>query len=239
MTGRLLRRLKLRSERGLALPLTVLVMASTGAMVVTIVDYSSSSGRTAQVGKSRVSAHSLAEAGLANAFAVLNNPSVPDPKVPSLLPGPCTTPPTPPSFVNMEGGTATYWGCYVGSPDYKWTLTAIGSTPNPTGGPPLTKTLTRSAQVHGLNSGATVGAWNRMYHDNVTTCLTIEDVTIPTPIASRGDMCLVGDGKVTGAATTVEAGDDVRMQPEQRRELDETRGRRIGLDELGQRRQQQ
>ena len=73
MTGRLLNRLKLRSERGLALPLTVLVLASTGATVVTVVEYSSSSGRTAQVGESRVSAQSLAEAAIANAFAVLNN----------------------------------------------------------------------------------------------------------------------------------------------------------------------
>ena len=65
--------------------------------------------------------------------------------------------------------------------------------------------------MHGLNSGATVGAWNRMFHDSTTHCLTIEDVTIPTPIASGGDLCLVGSGKITGATTTIEVGDDVRM----------------------------
>ena len=68
MTRRLLNRIKLRSERGLALPLTVLVLASTGATVVTVVEYSSSSGRTAQVGEGRVTAHSLAEAAIANAL---------------------------------------------------------------------------------------------------------------------------------------------------------------------------
>jgi hypothetical protein len=206
---RLVRRLKLRSERAMALPLTVLVMASTGAMVVTVVEYSSSSGRTAQIGKGRVSAYSLAEAGIANALSVLNNAV--DPKTASLLPGPCpATPSVPGTVVQMGGGTATYWGCYD-SATYKWTLNAIGAVPNPTGGAALTKTLSRSAQVHGLNSGATVGAWNRMYHDNTSTCLTIEDVTIPTPIASRGDICLVGSGKITGAQTTVEVGDDVIM----------------------------
>jgi hypothetical protein len=206
MTMRFLRRLKLRSERGMALPLAILVMASTSAMVVTVVEYSSSSGRTAQISKGRVSAQSLAEAGIANAFSILNN--VVDPKTASTLP-----PQSSPTVLSMGGGTVTYWGTY-NSTTYVWTVTSVGSVPNPTGGAPLTRTLTRVAQIHGLNSGASVGAWNRMYHDSTTTCLTIEDVTIPTPIASRGDMCLVGSGKVTGAATTVEVGDDVRMTRE-------------------------
>jgi hypothetical protein len=204
MTMRFLSRIKLRSERGMALPLAVLVMATTSGMVVTVIQYSSSSGRTAQISKGRVSAQSLAEAGIANAFSILNNAL--DPKTLSTLPGP----PPAATVVSMEGGTATYWGAYNAS-TYKWTITSVGSVPNPTGGPALTRTLTRVAQVNGLNSGATVGAWNRMYHDNTTTCMTIEDVTIPTPIASRGDLCLVGTGKVTGASTTVEVGDDVRM----------------------------
>lgn len=199
---RFLRPVKLRSELGMALPLAVLVMATTGALLVTVVEYSSSSGRTAQISKGRVSAQALAEAGIANALSVLNNAV--DPKTASLLPS------NPKTVVQMEGGTATYWGAY-NSTTYLWTITSVGSVPNPTGGAPLTRTLTRAAQVHGLNSGASVGAWNRMYHDNTTTCLTIEDVTIPSPIASRGDMCLVGSGKVTGATTTVEVGDDVRM----------------------------
>lgn len=195
-------RIKLSCERGLALPLAVLVMATTGALVVTVVEYSSSSGRTAQVGKSRVSAQSLAEAGIANALAVLNNAV--DPKTASLLPS------NPPTVVSLQGGTATYWGSYDSS-TYKWTITSVGSVPNPTGGPAITRTLTRGAQVYGLNSGATVGAWSRMYHDNTSTCMTVTDVTLPMPIASRGDLCLVGSAKVTGAQTTVEVGDDVRM----------------------------
>ena len=203
MTRRVLNRIKLRSERGLALPLTVLVLASCGATVVTVVEYSSSSGRTAQVGEGRVTAQSLAEAAIANAFAVLNNAV--DPKTAGTLPAQGSAVP-----VTMEGGTATYWGTY-NSTTFVWTITGRGSVPNPTGGPALTKTLTRSAQVHGLNSGATVGAWNRMFHNSTSTCLTIQDVEITTPIASRGDLCLVGSAKITGAATTVEVGDDVRM----------------------------
>ena len=50
-----------------------------------------------------------------------------------------------------------------------------------------------------------------MYHDNTSTCMTLTDVTLPMPVASRGDLCLVGSAKITGAQTTVEVGDDVRM----------------------------
>ncbi len=64
---------RLRAEGGIALPLALGVMVATGAMVVSIVEYSSSSGRTANLAKAGISAESLAEAGLANAFAVLNN----------------------------------------------------------------------------------------------------------------------------------------------------------------------
>lgn len=203
---RFLRRIKLRSERGMALPLAVLVMATTGAMVVTVVQFSSSSGRTAQVAKARVSAQSLAEAGIADAFSILNQAL--DPKTVSTLPTAGA-----PTVVSMPAGgpaTYTFWGSYNAT-TYVWTITSRGSVPNPTGGAPLTRTLTRAAQIHGLNSGASVGAWNRMYHDSTSTCLTIEDLTITTPIASRGDMCLVGSGKVTGATSTVEVGGNVIM----------------------------
>ena len=199
---RLLNRLRLRSERGLALPLTVLVMATTGATVVTVIQFSSSSGRTSQVAKARVSAQSAAEAGIAHAFAVLSNAV--DPKTGTLLPA------SPPTVVTVGNGTATFSGVYD-SATFKWTITSIGSVPNPTGGPALKRTLTRTAQVHGLNSGASVGAWSRMFHDNTTTCMTVTDVVIPMPIASRGDLCLVGTAKITGAESSVEVGDDVRM----------------------------
>jgi hypothetical protein len=200
---RFLTQLRLRSERGMALPLTVLVMATAGAVSVSVVQYSTSSGRTAQVAKTRLSAQTLAEAAIANAFAVLNNAI--DPKTAGTLPAQGAAVP-----VTMGNGTATFWGTY-NSTTYVWTITGFGSVPNPTGGPALTKTLTRTAQVHGLNDGATVGAWNRMFHADASTCLTIEDVDIPTPIAAAGDLCLVGSGKITGAATTVEVGDDVIM----------------------------
>jgi hypothetical protein len=41
--------------------------------------------------------------------------------------------------------------------------------------------------------------------------MTVTDVTLPMPVSSRGDLCLVGTAKITGATTTVDVGDDIRM----------------------------
>ena len=69
-------------ERGLALPMALVVMSVSGALVVSVVQFTTSSGRTANVAKGRSSADSFAEAGIANALAVLNysgnNPSTRD-----------------------------------------------------------------------------------------------------------------------------------------------------------------
>jgi hypothetical protein len=132
----------------------------------------------------------------------------------------------------MEGGTATYWGTYNSS-NYSWTITSVGSVPNPTGGAALTRRITRAAQVHGLNSGASVGAWSRMYHDNTSVCLTIEDVTITMPISSRGDLCLVGSAKIVGATTTVDVGDDIRMTSGSALNVDRSAGSGAGWTSSG------
>ena len=64
-----------RNESGFALPLALLVMVTTSAILVTAIKTTSSTGRTANIGKARVSAEALAEAGINNAMAVLANPS--------------------------------------------------------------------------------------------------------------------------------------------------------------------
>ena len=64
-----------RIESGFALPLALLVMATTSAILVTAITTTSSTGRTANLGKAAVSAEALAEAGINNAMAVLANPA--------------------------------------------------------------------------------------------------------------------------------------------------------------------
>ena len=170
------------------------VLSLTGT---TLIYYSSSNARNASASKGRETAYTLAEAGVAQALSVLNSSL--NPLTGSLL-GSTT--------LQLEGGSVTYSGTLSGE---TWTITSTGTVANPTGSSAIRRTLTRSAQVYGLNSGASVAAWSRWYADSTSTCLTIEDVTITMPIATRGDLCMKGSAAVTGALTTLEVGDDVFM----------------------------
>ncbi len=186
------------------------ILAVLSLSTVTVIEFSTHNSGNASRSSADQTAYALAEAGIANAFSVLNQAV--DPKTSTLLDSNTSLAGIQPFTVTIEGGTVEYSGTY-NSPTYTWTISAKGIVRNPTGvsASAVTRKLTRAATVVGLNSGATVGAWSRMYHDSTTTCMTIEDVTIPTPIASRGDICLKGSGKITGDQTTVEVGDDVFM----------------------------
>ena len=50
-----------------------------------------------------------------------------------------------------------------------------------------------------------------MVLEPTTSCLTVEDVTITMPLATRGDLCLVGNARSRAARTTVEVGENVTM----------------------------
>ena len=132
------------------------VLSLTGA---TLIYYSTSNAKSASASKGRETAYTLAEAGIAQALSVLNSSL--NPLTGSLL-GSTT--------IQLEGGSVTYSGTLSGE---TWTITSTGTVKNPTGSSNITRTLTRSAQVYGLNSGANVAAWNRWYADSTTSCLTI------------------------------------------------------------------
>ncbi len=192
---RLLERLKAQEGITLIMAIGILgVLSLTGA---TLIYYSTSNVRSASASKGSETAYTLAEAGVAQALSVLNSSL--NPLTGSIL---------APTTLQLEGGSVTYSGTLSAE---TWTITSTGTVANPTGAAPIKRTLTRSAQVYGLNSGASVAAWSRWYADSTTTCLTIEDVTITMPIATRGDLCMRGSAAITGDTTTLEVGDDVTM----------------------------
>ena len=161
---RLLRRL--RREHGLALPLALVVMSATGAMVIGVVEFSSSSGRTANVAKGRMSAEALAEAGLANALAVLNYwddaTLANNANDPTLLGCDAAGTTCTPIVSTYPSGTAT-WKGVLSTATSTWTITSVGSVVNPTGGPALKKTLTATVAVTWNNSqpsNATASPYN-------------------------------------------------------------------------------
>ena len=193
---RLLRR-HLRAQEGITLIMAIGILGVLSLTGATLIYYSSSNARNASASKGRETAYTLAEAGVGQALSVLNSSL--NPLTGSLLAS---------TTLQLEGGSVTYSGSLTGE---TWTITSTGTVKNPAGAADLTRTLTRQAQVYGLNSGASVAAWSRWYADSTTSCLTIEDVEITMPIATRGDLCLRGSARVTGANTTLEVGDDVTM----------------------------
>jgi Tfp pilus assembly protein PilX len=192
---RLLRHL--RAQEGITLVMAIGILGVLSLTGATLIYYSSTNARSANVSKGSETAYTLAEAGIAQALSVLN--SALNPLTGSLLAE---------TTIELEGGTVTYSGTLT---DETWTITATGAVVNPTGAAPITRTLTRSAQVYGLNSGASVAAWSRWYADSTSSCLTIEDVEIRMPIATRGNLCMRGSAKVTGGTTTLEVGGNVTM----------------------------
>jgi hypothetical protein len=207
-------RARLGDERGVSLLLSLILMSALSLTTVGVITYTSAGGRTASLERSRVSARAVAEAGLNNAISVLynavtagTNPTV---NPTSLLPAPGQTP----RSWNVLGGTATVTGAYTGDgDDGLWTIASTGTVPNPTGGAQLTRTLTQTVEVHGVNEGGYPGDWNRMVHEDPSpgNCLTISGVTIPTPVRSGGCIVMEGDAHITGATTTVDAGSTVTM----------------------------
>jgi hypothetical protein len=115
------------SERGFALIAALGMLSVLSIVSVTAVAYTTSNSRGADRSKSDNLSFSLAEAGLANAFAVLNLPSN-NALDPDLLPGSEATA----SSGTYEGGTAKWWGV-LDRANAVWTISAVGLRPNPTG----------------------------------------------------------------------------------------------------------
>ena len=199
-----------RNESGFALPLALLVMVTTSAILVTAITTTSSSGRTANLGKTAVSAEALAEAGLANGIAILGKPGQ-DMNDPDLFPHTLATAIT----YTIDGGAAKLWGVYD-------TATTSGRLPRrgrfrTRRAAPRSRRPSRgrarsseSRPAQPCRSGAASSTTMR------ATCFTIDTVTIPGAVASRGPMCLKNGGNVavnsTGAATTVGVGTNLTVE---------------------------
>ena len=160
--------------------------------------------------KSRMSAYDLAEAGINDAKSVLYNQLNPDGSVKA-----GGTSPTTPTLLSQTTiqypdvhGSVTYAGT-LDTSTYVWTITSTGKVKNDQGY--QSRTLTKTVTVRGLNVGADGSSWSRFYQDDPSTCLTIDQETIVTNFATRGPLCLVNGGAITGANTTVDVGTTVTI----------------------------
>jgi hypothetical protein len=196
-----MRRLQhLRAEGGLALPIAMAIMIVLAVALVAVIGFTSAGARDSDRSQAETKVFAAAEAGVNEAISILG--AAPNPTVPTLLPGSMP--------INVEGATVTYSGTYV---QPVWTITATARVPNPAdaNAGDIVRTLNQKVTVQPLVPGATAPEWDRLFHNRTDVCLTINTVTVPASVTSRGDLCLVGTGKITGSRSKVEVGDEVTL----------------------------
>jgi Tfp pilus assembly protein PilX len=225
----LIRRLfaRLRDERGISLIMAMGIMCVLSMTTVGVVRYTSASVTHSGSDNAGTTAYQLAEEGINNAIAILNAQLDPDTGFNSgvSITDDTADPDTSESILfppNTEN--KTFWVkpevrgridlaadlvIDVASGAYYWNFTSTGTVTS--GATVRKRTLTRSIEVLGLNAGATASSWSRFYQDDATTCLTVNTVNFPTAVATRGNLCLINGGSITGAGTTVNVGGSITI----------------------------
>jgi Tfp pilus assembly protein PilX len=213
----LLRRLR-NDERGFALVLALAVTVVFSMTVVTIIEAASSNSRSSDNSKNRISAYTLAEAGIANANAIL---SAKNPYDPHLLhpqgqyqPSDCANPPANPTgfpllgdtcspmVFSMDGGTATVWG-WLDSSTANWTITSTGQvTRNAFGSQPAKKTLVVVVHIRARAAQQNVTpAWNYVFVKDTTPNIcnvTIDQTTaLTSSVYTEGNFCFKNSASIS------------------------------------------
>jgi hypothetical protein len=167
------------------------VLAISGTSVVL---YTTSGERAANLSQADLRAKSLAEAGVNYAFATLHNAS--DPTLASAV---------PPRTVQLAGGTVEYYGS-LDLVTNRWTLTGIGrvASPNPNS-PEVVRIVRGRARIGSSTHGSENNAvWNYVYSDATTGCMNlVNSVNVNVPLYVRGNLCLSNSASFTGYSLQV------------------------------------
>jgi Tfp pilus assembly protein PilX len=178
---------RLRDESGIALVMALGVLIVITIVTISMLTYASDNSRSARYQKTRVSAASLADAGVAEAMAVLSNPT--NNALSSTLLLSTTSP--------YNGGSVT-WSGSLDQQNSKWTITSTGRVHNPSGAADVTKTIHVTVAVTPtLSQTLNNQAWNYIYafksnDGDASTCeMTISNsVSVKTPLYVAGDLCV-------------------------------------------------
>ena len=164
--------------------------------------------------KAKASAYDLAEAGINDAIATLENQldsagalktttgTWKKPCDPTLLSTPVTV-----NYPTLNG-KVTYSGV-LNTTSWVWAITSTGSVKN--GNQYQTRMLKKAVLVRGINNGANGSSWSRFYDNDTSSCLTIDNSTFVTNVATKGNLCLTNGGGITGASVTVDVGGTVTI----------------------------
>lgn len=214
---RKLRRIR-TDERGFALVIALAVTVVFSMTVVTVIESATSNSRSSDNSKNRVSAFTLAEAGMSDANAILaaKNPYDPHllhPQSPN-QPADCASPPANPTgftllgdtcspmVFTMDGGTATVSG-WLDSSTANWTITSTGQvTRNAFGSKPAKKTLTAVVHIRARAAQKNVTpAWNYVFVKDTTPniCnITLDQTTaLTSSLYTEGNFCFKNSAAIT------------------------------------------
>jgi Tfp pilus assembly protein PilX/roadblock/LC7 domain-containing protein len=197
-------------QRGISLILALLTLVVLGTLGTSVTVYATGHLHSSYTDQSAMNSYQLAEAGLNDAVSVLSQLSQdPDSNFKSLTTLPAATVAYP-----KFNGTATYSGTASSQivnnvTVIVWQLRSTGVAGNPPQA--HSRTLQQSVTVRGVNEGADGSSWSRFYQDALTPCLTINNDTFVTNVATRGDLCIENMGAITGASTTVDVGGNVTI----------------------------
>ena len=211
-------------ERGFALVIALAVTVVFSMTVVTVVESATSNTRSSDNSKNRVSAYSLAEAGISNANALLEAKNPYDPHVlhpqPPNQPSDCASPPAnpvgfallgntcSPMVFTLDGGTATVSG-WLDTSAANWTITSTGTVNrNAYGARPASKTLTVVVHIRARSAQQNVTpAWNYVFVKDTTA--NICNVTLDQTTALTSSLYVEGNVCFKNSASIAEvAGDD-------------------------------
>jgi Tfp pilus assembly protein PilX len=200
--------LRLGDERGFSLVFTLLTLLVTSVTLTAAIQYTTQNSRHSTRSKSDQVAYALAEAGIANAAAVLSNPSnnaLDATVLPSEEPDPAD--PDDADYIGAyEGGTSKWWGTLTG---HQWLVHGVGIVTDPTGRTaPVRREVTSTIRIMpSLTQELNSNAWNYMFAKNTANAcdVTFENsVTVDTSLYIMGDLCFYNTSAVVEAP-----GDDV------------------------------
>ena len=154
----------LRGEGGFSLVFTLLTLLVTTTTLTAAIQYTTSNSRGADRSKADQIAYALAEAGLANAAAVVPKPSN-NALDQSTLPSRSRRQPGTNYILQYEGGTVKFWGVLTG---HQWIMHGVGIVTDPTGKTaPVRREATSTIRIMPtLTQALNSNAWNFMFAKN-------------------------------------------------------------------------
>jgi Tfp pilus assembly protein PilX len=184
-----MRRLRLRNEEGMVLPIALGVLAVLTISVMVVIDSSASNSRSSTLSKGEKMAFALAEAGINNTLAVLNLPTNNALKQVT-LPA-CTGDPETTWRRNEYEGGYVLWCGTLNLASALWDVKATGVVRNPYGTKTTTRTLgARITVTPTLTQPLNNPAWNYLFNrSTAATC----DMTLSNNLAGSSRLYIAGD----------------------------------------------